>query len=160
MSLIHEKLYQMEDIHRIDFGDYMKILVSRIGSAYGMEKRDIQINVRCDDIYFNVDTALPVGLIVTELMSNSFKHAFPDSTIGQINLSLQQNGGEAFTLIQEDDGIGMPEEFKLENSMSLGISLVRSYVAGLGGEVDLEKAGGTRYIITFSEYEECHVEDL
>jgi PAS domain S-box-containing protein len=160
MSLIHEKLYQMEDVDRIDFSDYVKILVRRIGSVYGMEKRDIQINVRCDDIYFNVDTALPVGLIVTELMSNSFKHAFPESTMGQINLSLQQNGGEAFTLIHEDDGIGMPEEFKLENSMSLGISLVRSYVAGLGGEMGLEKGGGTRYTITFSEYEECHVEDL
>jgi PAS domain S-box-containing protein len=160
MALIHEKLYRMEDLQKVDFGNYMEILVNHIQSAYGLEEKEIEVNVKCEEISFNADTALPVGLIVTELVSNSFKHAFENRASGTLDLSLVRNGAEKFTLICHDDGIGIPNDSIIENSQSLGINLVRSYVAGLGGEIEMEEVAGTRYVITFSEYEECRVEDL
>jgi PAS domain S-box-containing protein len=160
MALIHEKLYQMEDLQQVDFGDYMHALVNHIGSAYGTEEKEIKVNVKCEEIKFNADTALPVGLIVTELVSNSFKHAFEDRASGTLDLSLFRNGGTEYTLICHDDGIGMPDDSKIESSPSLGVNLVRSYVAGLGGKIEMEEVAGTRYVITFSEYEECRIEDL
>jgi len=160
MALIHEKLYQMEDLQQIDFGDYMKVLVDHIQSAYRMDEKDIKVTVKCDGISFNADTALPVGLIVTELVSNSFKHAFEERDSGMLDLSLLRNGEDNYTLVCHDNGIGMPDDFNAEIGKSLGINLVRSYVEGLGGEIDLNSEGGTRYVITFAEYEECHVGDL
>jgi PAS domain S-box-containing protein len=150
MALIHEILFRSKDITRIDFSDYIKTISSQILRSYGAYSKNIHLDVQVRDIILDVDTAIPCGLIVTELVSNSLKHAFIDGLEGHIYVKLFTNDLGKLTLIVQDDGIGLHSYQDLQNIDSLGLKLVWTLVNQLSGNVEVECARGTKFMITFA----------
>lgn len=150
MAMIHEMLYQSKDLSQINFSDYLRNLVTSLFHTYGVENK-IDLMITVEDYFFNVETAVPMGLIISELVSNSLKYAFPDGRCGELSISIEYEDND-FQLIISDDGIGFPEDvdFKRVNS-SLGLQLVNSLVNQLDGTIELDRSHGTRFIIKFKE---------
>lgn len=148
MALLHEKLYASESLARIDFNDYIRTLVNHLNSAYGEGLPPVDIKIDIKDVLMEADTAIPCGLIINELVSNSLKHAFPNERTGQICISLISNE-DNYILTVEDDGIGIPVEIDLKNNQTLGLLLVKSLVEQLQGTIDLTKNSGTKFKIDF-----------
>lgn len=160
MALIHEKLYEMGELNRIDFGDYISSLVKHLASIYDVKNKGIEFDVSYDRVLLNVDTALPCGLMISELVSNSFKHAFPNNEMGKINLELRKKGVDQFVIAIGDNGIGMGDDFEITTNNSLGFNLVRSYVELLAGTLEVSVKDGLQLRITFREYQECPITEL
>lgn len=150
MSLIHQKLYQSQNAATIDFAEYIRDLTDALFTSYGARRDVVRLTQHIDGIVLNVDTAIPCGLIVNELVSNSLKYAFPDGKQGQINVSMRKDGSR-FTLVVSDTGIGLPKDFDYQESPSLGLKLVHTLVDQLGGTVEIDRQGGTQFRITFRE---------
>ncbi len=150
MALIHEKLYQSDDLSLIDFSNYIKNLTSKLLEFYGLKTRLITINVISEDITLNIDTAIPCGLIINELVSNSIKHAFHEEKGGNITIEMYEMDG-CYMLSVEDDGVGFPEEIDFRQSESLGLQIVQTLTLQLGGEIKLQNNGFTRFTIRFKE---------
>jgi two-component sensor histidine kinase len=150
MAMIHEKMYQSQDLSSIDFNNYLQGLVSQLSSSY---KKDPKINVFIDseDVSLNVETAIPCGLIINELLTNSLKHAFPYSRRGEIRVELNSDSENKFTIIISDDGVGIPEDIEFPDNGSFGFRMVDSLVKQIGGTLKLDKEDGTCYIIEFEE---------
>ena len=148
MALVHEKLYVSEDLVRIDFGAYIKSLVTELGSSYGLGLRDIDLKIDVENVLLGVDIAIPCGVIVNELVTNSLKHAFPGDRSGEITISFRQVDGQ-YTMIFKDDGVGLPEELDISRPSSLGLTIVNALTGQLGGTIDLRRNGGAEVRITF-----------
>lgn len=151
MALIHEKLYQSQDLARIDFGEYVLSLVSMLFRSYGTTSGSIKLETRIDPVFLNIDTAIPVGLLINELLSNSLKHAFPADQGGTICIDFHAHDGDQFVLIFRDDGVGVPQEFDLDKAPSLGLRLVKILTNQIGGELTFHRNGGTEFKIIFKE---------
>ncbi len=153
ISLIHDNLYQSEDLSSIKFEDYIKNLSSQLFSTYARNS-NIKLVTDIVDVKFNMETAIPLGLILNELVSNSLKHAFPDSE-GEIFISLHHNGEEIEVIIK-DNGVGLPEDMELKNPRKLGLQLVNTLVEQLEGTIEVDRSHGTEFKIKFKElqYEE------
>ncbi len=150
MSLIHEALYQSEDLARIDSGSYFKKLFRNLSQAHGAAGRGIGLSVGKQDVLLGMDQAVAVGMIVCELLSNIFKHAFPGGGPGAVSVSLSNLGKEEVELIVQDDGVGLPPEIDILNSPSLGLRLAAiTTTHELGGSIKVERDGGTRFVIRF-----------
>lgn len=150
MAMVHEMLYQSEDLSNINCTDYINNLTFNLFDAYNV-KNNITLLQDNDDIYLNIETSIPVGLIISELVSNCLKYAFPDDQTGELFISLKDDY-EKFKLIISDDGVGLPENFDFNDPDStLGIRLVKSLVNQLDGTIELDRKGGTKYIIDFKE---------
>jgi PAS domain S-box-containing protein len=148
MALIHEKLYRSSDLSSINFREYSKHLASELLTNYGAINIDLIVDV--EDITLNIDTSVPCGLIINELVSNSLKYAFPDGRNGKISITLKtDNNGYMLTI--SDDGIGFPEDLDFRNTDSLGLQLVNSLVKQIEGEIRLDRSNGTKYEIKFKE---------
>ncbi|MFT4547092.1 MAG: two-component sensor histidine kinase [Verrucomicrobiales bacterium] len=148
MALLHQKLYQSDSISEISFGDYVGVLVGELRRLYAGDGAPIEIaNDVPENFDLGLDTALPCGLIVNELVSNSFKYAFPDGAAGTIRIGIVPAEDGRFSLVVGDDGIGLPAEFDLENARSLGLRLVNMLVEQLQGTVAFESEGGCRFIM-------------
>lgn len=149
MAMIHEMLYQSPNLSQIDFSDYIKNLISHINYSYG--SKNINIKLKTEPIDLNIETAIPLGLIINELVSNSLKYAFPNNQKGKITISLSPENKE-YTLIINDNGIGLPQNMDFKNTeSSLGLQLVNLLVAQLEGNIELNKNKGTKYTIKFKE---------
>jgi two-component sensor histidine kinase/sensor domain CHASE-containing protein len=153
MGLIHQQLYESENLMTINFSEYLSALSERLSRSYSTSGGP-EIKVRTEKSSINLDTALPVGLIVNELLSNSLKHAFPLNGDGLIEVSLVMED-DIFVLTIKDDGKGLPESFSTEKSTGFGLTLVNSLVEQLGGSIDYSTAPGTTITIRFTEYSEC-----
>ena len=149
MALIHEKLYQSKDLTRIDFNEYIRSLVNHLLFGYGAPPGKINLNMKIDNIFLDVDTAIPCGLIINELLSNALKHAFPDDRHGEISISFTQDQGE-FILIIADNGIGFPPGLDFKNSSSLGLQLVATLTNQLMGHMTLDPADGSVFTLRFA----------
>ena len=147
MALIHEELYKSEDLTRIDFARYIGNLTENLLESYGVDPGSISLELRVDDVLLGIDTAIPLGLIINELISNALKHAFPGDRQGRIWLTLSPGEDERFELTVSDDGIGMPDAIDLANPQSLGLRLVNTLAAQLRSKVLFERANGTRFTI-------------
>ena len=148
MALVHEKLYQSDDLARIDFGEYIRSLAVDLGSSYGLVLREIELKIDVDNILLGVDTAIPCGVIVNELVANSLKHAFPGDRSGEIIISFREADGQ-YTMIFKDDGVGLPEDLDITNPSSLGLTIVNALTGQLGGTIRLGRNGGSEISITF-----------
>jgi len=148
MALIHEKLYESRDLAGADAVDYLRKLVSSAFYAYDGDSDRIRAHVDGDPIQLDADTALPLGLLVNELVTNAMKHAFPGGRPGTIEIELRRNGAGTLQLRVADDGIGMPAD--LERGGSLGLQLVDALVGQLDGSLAITRVGGTRVDITLS----------
>lgn len=157
MALIHEKLYQSKDLVRIDFSDYMRSLTDNIFSIYrtGVDSVDIKLDIK--EFYIDIDTAIPLGLIVNELVSNSLKHGFPKERMwgergksrGEILLSLCSDDEGRVIFVIRDNGVGLPKDFDFRKSESLGLKLVNDLVDQLEGSIEHQRGKGTFYKIAF-----------
>jgi two-component sensor histidine kinase len=145
MALIHENLYQSDDLNKVNFKEYLNNLTQSILSSYEGFK-EVELNIDVNDLYLNIEMAIPVGLIINELINNSYKHAFVEKEKGIINLKLVQNA-EQYELIIADNGIGMDEN--KNNIKSLGIELVRLLVSQIKGVMKVHSTLGTSYTIQF-----------
>jgi len=177
MAIIHEKLYQSKDLAKIDFGDYVKSLILDLFNSYGVDRNSICLNVNIKDILLDINTAIPCGLIVNELVTNSIKHGFPltesygpsnglfssstnvyrtnnsiDSKECEISVSIIKEDG-FYIMMVYDNGIGFPDDLDFENTDSLGMQLVISLTIQLKGTLTLEKKNGTLFKIIFKEIE-------
>ena len=150
MALIHELLYQSTDLKRIDFGKFINTLTGELYRIYISNQNLIKLNVDVESVMVDINTAIPLGLIVNELVSNSMKHAFPNGRNGNIKIKFCSND-DNYTLVVEDDGVGFPVDIDLNNTDSLGLRLVNSLTEQIDGELILDKANGSKFIIKFKE---------
>ncbi len=148
MALVHDILYKAKDISHIDFGEYTQNLSRMLLGAYNTNK-DISLKLDIKEIYLGVDTAVPLGLMLNELITNSLKYAFPDKRKGIIEITLNNNGDNNYTLTVADDGVGIPEKVDAEQSDSLGMTLIYSLAKQVNGIALLEKENGTKFTIQF-----------
>lgn len=151
MAMVHEKLYQSGSFSKINFKDYLTNLLSDIFYSYGIKKGDISWELDIGDLNINIDTAIPLGLIINELVTNSVKYAFPDSK-GVIIIKLKENDGR-LELLVKDNGIGIPENVGIENTDTLGLQLVNNLTNQLDGKIELDRSHGTEFKISFKELE-------
>jgi two-component sensor histidine kinase len=151
MALLHEKLYKNDDVARVDFKEYIHELVIHLFHFYAANSELVSYHVSVDRIDLSIDTAVPCGLIVTELVSNSLMHAFQGGRKGRILISMTCRSDKKYALIIEDDGIGLPKDMDLGKVESLGLNLVTSLIEQLQGRVAVSREAGTRFEITFDE---------
>jgi two-component sensor histidine kinase len=164
MALIHEELYEGGGTDTLNFSEYIIKLADNLFQTYRLSGKDIHLRMDLDEnTFINMDIAVPLGIIVNELVSNSLKHAFPGRDKGEIKIELRKKGKEeykeegfknkSFTLTVSDDGLGIPENIDIENLYSLGLQLVTSLVDKLDGELELKRDNGTEYTIRFTVVE-------
>lgn len=151
MALVHEKLYQSKDLARVDFAEYARNLANYILRSHGVNSNVIKLKIKVDDVFLGIDTAVPCGLILNELVSNSLKHAFPGGREGEIRIELRLDDDKKFTLMVSDNGVGIPKDLDFRNTESLGLQLVDTLVNQLEGTIELDRSGGTAFKTTFTE---------
>jgi len=151
MALIHENLYQSQDLARIDFADYVQKLASHLFSLYSVSMAVIKLSINIKDVLLDINTAIPCGLIINELVSNSLKYAFPNNREGEIQIKLYASKDDTFSLIVRDNGIGLPEDLDFRDTESLGLQLVTALVEQLKGTIELDRSEGTAFEIVFKK---------
>jgi len=149
ISMIHDQLQQIRDTTQIEFGGYLKSLAQHLAISFGVDSSTVTVEVDAEEIYLDVDTASPCGLIINEIVSNSFKHAFPDGRRGQIKIAFHRASENGFILTISDNGIGLRKELNPNNRPSLGLLLINGLVDQLGGKMEQKAEGGAEYRITF-----------
>ncbi len=155
MALIHQQLYRSTNLSKINFGDYIKQLLNYLQQAYITSSKKAALNVEAENILLEVDTAIPCGLIINELISNSFKHAFINQKHPKINVKLTKQDDRKYMLEISDNGIGLPENFDIRNTASLGMQLVVTLTEQLDGTIEPYNNDGAVFKINFisSHYE-------
>jgi PAS domain S-box-containing protein len=151
MALVHEKLYQAKDMAHVHFSDYLRSLAMYLFHFWQVNEERIRLDLRIANILLDVNTAIPLGLIVNELLSNAIEHAFPNGRVGEIRVRLIALDPGQFELIVEDDGVGLPPGFDITGSESLGLQLVSLLVKQLDGTIAADRQGGTRFRIIANE---------
>jgi len=152
MALIHERLYQSIDLKRMDFGDYIRSLSTELLHTYEVDPGLIKLKINVEDIFLDINTAIPLGLIVNELVTNSLKHAFPEGNSGEINVDFHPID-DYYEFTVKDNGVGFPEDIDYQNTESLGLQIVTSLTDQIDGEITLDRNNGTKFKITFKELE-------
>jgi PAS domain S-box-containing protein len=150
MALLHEKLYHSKDLARIDFNDYIRSLVDHLLFGYGTHSDKITLKMNIDKVFLGVDTAIPCGLIINELLSNALKHAFPGDRLGEIGINFTRDQSE-YILTIADNGVGLPSELDFKKSNSLGLQLVDTLTNQLMGTMNLDRANGSTFTLRFTE---------
>ncbi len=148
MALIHEKLYQSPDLVGINFADYTKKLVLDIFRSHGVSTRLITLDLQINNIFLDIDTAIPCGLILNELTSNVLKYAFVPHQSGKILISFTCTDNQ-YTLQFVDNGVGMSHALDIEHNTSLGLRLVLNLTKQLNGKLDIDVKQGTSFTIKF-----------
>lgn len=151
MALIHERLYQSKDLSRVDFSEYLRNLAIHLFHIYQIDSNVIRLKVDTEEVFLDINTAIPCGLLVNELVSNSLKYAFPGGRSGEVAIELKWRNNQKFKLVVRDNGIGLPEDFDIKNTKSLGIQIVTLLVDQLGGILEFKSNGGTVFSIEFEE---------
>ena len=150
MALVHEKLYQAKDLAHVPFKDYLQSLIRYLYQSYTPRARNLELSSEIEDLSLDITTAIPCGLILNELLSNAFTHAFPREREGTITVSLRSPEPHTYELTVSDDGIGLPEAIDPKTTKTLGLHLVSILVEDqLRGKVELERGNGTTFRVTF-----------
>lgn len=147
MSLIHENIYKSDKYNEINFNDYVQTLVHELLSIYKNVKNNIEIKIKISDIFLDIDKSILSGLIINELVMNALKHAFPENRDGTIFIKMK-NDVNGYNLSIKDDGVGIPEDFNIEKSKTLGLQLVNNLVKQLNGTISIHSNKTTEFKIT------------
>jgi len=150
MALLHEILYQSEDLASLDFSKYLLRMVDHLFRAYGVSSHQIHLHTELDPIRLEVDDALPSGLLISEVVSNSLKHAFPDGREGEIRILLHCPSPTTVSLVLSDNGVGFPAGLDWATSRSLGLRLVRTLAQQLHASLEIRPSGGTEVRLAFT----------
>ncbi len=150
MALVHERLYQSSDLSHVDFGNYLKSMAHELFRTYSAAAHGIAFRAEAEEIFIGIDLAIPCGLMVSELISNSLKHAFHEGSdeSREITLALRKSGN-MIEIDVGDNGVGLPGSVDLGNTPSLGLVLVPQLVRQIKGEVWIDRTSGTRFHISF-----------
>jgi len=151
IALIHEKLYRSSELTKIDFAEYVRDLVTDLFRTYGVDQGAVVVRMQIEHMTLEIDTAIPCGLIINELVSNVLKHAFPGGRTGHVVIDLAPVGPKEFTLTIQDDGVGLPKDYDWRTSTSLGLKLVTDLTRQLDGRLEVDVTNGTQFRITFRE---------
>ncbi len=149
MALIHQKLYENDDLKSIPFGEYLQELLGEIKASFGQTTEKIVVEVDSDNIQFDVETAIPLGLIVNELATNAFKYAFSGLDKGTFSISLKKENGQ-IVLNVSDDGKGIPDGIDIKKTKSLGLRLVKMLSVQLEGDYSFQSEKGTNFKLKFA----------
>lgn len=151
MSAVHEILYRSENLSEIDMGGYLSRISSAISQTYADNPQNIQTQIETNQIKLNIKIASPLGLIVNELLSNSYKYAFPNQAKGKIEIIMSTPDNKMIELIVMDNGIGTPDDFEWKNTNSLGLKLVQTLAENqLDGSMSIDNRSGTQFTIKFN----------
>ena len=150
MALIHERLYQSPDLARIDFTNYLQLLVPRLFDSYQTTDQQVSLKIQAEEVSLEVSQAIPCGLIINELVANALKHAFPKGRQGELCLRLEKSPDDEILLVVEDNGVGLPEGVDLGHSSTLGLQLVQVLTRQLKGSVAVHRSAGTRFELRFA----------
>lgn len=148
MALIHEVLYLSENLDKINFSDYIRRITNHLFAMFSRKAKKIQMELDVGEFYLDIDKAIPCGLIINELVSNAFKHAFPDGKHGKIQVLLD-NKLDRYTIVVKDTGIGIPDDVDTRNTGTLGLQLVHDLVHQIEGAYEMRCDDGTFIKITF-----------
>jgi PAS domain S-box-containing protein len=149
MALIHEALYKSGDLARIHIDDYISRMTTHLLSIYREGLGDVEINQEAEGIFLDINRAIPCGLIISELVSNCLKHAFPGKREGQITIRMTRDIKGTNSLIVKDNGTGLPEGLDYRDTETLGLQLVTDLVQQINGSITLKKTHGTEFVVKF-----------
>jgi two-component sensor histidine kinase len=147
MALVHDLLQQTEDMARINLGQYAARLIEEVARTYAVDPERITLETELEDVWVGLDTATPCGLLLHELLTNCFTHAFPEGLTGRVRLELRATDEQTLLLRVGDTGCGFPEEVDFHTTDSLGLQLVRLMAEQLRGTITLERAEGTHVTV-------------
>ncbi len=142
MALVHEKIYQSEDLSSINYKEYMEQLTEYLFTTH--KQPNVTYSIDSDDINMSIDSAIPAGIIINELITNSLKHAFPDGRSGSVEIKLKNND-DGLLLVVQDNGVGIPKDFELSKTSTLGLELVNALSQQLSANVIVDSSRGTRF---------------
>ncbi|MBD3415019.1 MAG: PAS domain S-box protein [Candidatus Aminicenantes bacterium] len=149
MALIHESLYESQDLAEVDFASYVKKMTTHLFAANRSLSEQVNLKMDVENIFLDINKAIPVGLIINELVSNSFKHGFPGKKKGSVSIKMKAEEKDTCTLVIADTGVGLPKEYDWKNPTTLGIQLVTDLVKQIDGTLDFHCQKGTRVQIKF-----------
>jgi len=149
MALVHEKLYQSRDLASVNLREYVRDLVAHLCRSYAGNSQRIRLLIHVEDVALGADEAIPCGLILNELVSNSLKHAFPGERKGALRVELAKLDAAMVALTVSDDGVGLPAGFGFEHAETLGLQLVKTLTEQLGGTVEVRCEAGTEFRVRF-----------
>jgi two-component sensor histidine kinase len=150
MAIVHEQLYRAKDFSRIDLNKLIEDLITNLFSTYGVNPEHIIPKINVQNGSIDINTAIPVGLIINELVSNSLKHAFPSDRRGSIHIECYLFDNKLKFLVS-DDGIGFPQDINYRETESMGLLLVNTLIDQLHGSIELDTSGGTKFMITITK---------
>jgi len=153
MARIHDSLLHSDDLSSINAASYLNALVEDIRSSFELDPQRISLSADLDEVILDTERAIIYGKIVSELLANCAKHAFPNGQSGRIEVSFHRLGEDRIELVVADNGIGLPAGFDLEAAQTLGMRLVGALVDKLRGELTIDRSGGTRFRIVLSEHQ-------
>ncbi|MDD3985742.1 MAG: histidine kinase dimerization/phosphoacceptor domain -containing protein [Methanobacterium sp.] len=150
MALIHEKLYKSEDLKSINFAEYLKNLSNDLYTTYTTNQDLVKLFLDVDNIIFDIEISIPLGLILNELLTNSLKHAFPNNRKGEVKIELHKKNNGRYYLSVADNGIGLPKNLNPHKIDTLGMQLINSLTKQINGELTVNTDNGTEFIIKFN----------
>ena len=151
MAMVHEKLYRSKDLSRVDFREYVHSLGYHLFQMYGVAPDTVALNIDIEDVLLDINTAIPCGLLVSELISNALKHAFPQGRKGEVTVSMSTVENGDIALEVRDNGVGLEDDLDLKNTESFGLQLVDMLTEQLQGTISIDRNGGTTFALRFKE---------
>lgn len=151
MSFVHESLYQSNTLSEVNFAEYIQNITRNLYHSYAKPGGVIKLEFDLDNIYLNLDTSIPCGLMINEIVSNSLKYAFVGRESGMIYVKFKRLPSGQLELVVGDDGVGLPEDFVIETADSLGLQLVTTLATQVSGNLEIDKSSGTKFTLSFKE---------
>jgi PAS domain S-box-containing protein len=150
MALVHENLYRAGNFARVPMNMHIQSLCAHLIRAYGLREQRIELTTDVDEVELDLDKAVSVGLIISELVSNALKHAFPNARPGSVRVELKLLGERRYALAVIDDGVGLPADRDVHDAGSLGLQLVDDLTQQLHGRIAVRRGSGTNFTVTFA----------
>ena len=152
MSLVHKKLYEAKDLSRINLREYIQDLTRLVSRGYSLKASKIKFEFELQDVYIMLDSAVPLGLVLNELLTNIFKHAFPDNQAGRIIIRMNKDEDAIINIFVEDTGVGVSMDFHVDKVKSMGIQTVTSLIRHqLKGRLRIDKESGMKWHFQFRD---------
>ena len=149
IALVHEKLYESEDLANINFGEYVRTLTTQMFSACPPRLSAVRLEINASDVFLKINQAIPCSLIINELVMNAMKYAFPQDQEGEIVIEFKSTNKGKITLVVADNGVGLPDNFDMNKSETLGMQIINAFVKKLNGSIEINRSSGSKFTIQF-----------